>query len=254
MMKKWTLTGVLISLICLLAACGSQEVKDQTSDAGDSAVTKPEVEVKFEEEPLPVNKKTMIQAIVTQDGENVEDAEKVEFEIWKDSEGQDNSEMIEANNQGDGVYSITYTFKSEGKYTLYAHTTANDVHVMPLVHFEVGQEHSESADEDSHDHASGEEYTVHFVNDTEFKASKESTLTAHIKHGEEPFSGAQVRFEISSSQMEKHSFVDAKEGESGEYQANYTFPSAGDYTVKVHYEKPEKEIHGHQESNVNVKK
>ncbi|UOQ43803.1 FixH family protein [Halobacillus salinarum] len=259
MMKQFIMPGLFTVLLLLLAACGSQEVKDQTGDTDEGAVTKPHVEVKFDEEPLPVNKETTIQAIVTQDGEEVTDAEKVEFEIWKKSDGQDTSEMIEAENQGNGAYAITYSFDSEGTYKVYAHTTANDVHVMPLVEVEVGKEHgkkgnTEEEHSDDHKHSEGKEYTVHFMNDAEFKTGKPSQLTAHIKHGEKPFTGAQVRFEISSYQMDKHEYVDAKEDEDGEYTGTYTFPSAGDYTVKVHYEKPKEDIHGHQESQVNVRK
>jgi hypothetical protein len=53
---------------------------------------------------------------VTQGDEKVEDAKKVEFEIWKSDE--ETHEKVLGEHQGNGIYSISKTFCRRGGITL----------------------------------------------------------------------------------------------------------------------------------------
>jgi len=72
---------------------------------------------------------------VTQGDEKVEDAKKVEFELWKSD--QESHEKVLGKHQGNGVYSISQTFQEDGEYTVIAHVTARDMHNMPKKEFSV---------------------------------------------------------------------------------------------------------------------
>ena len=51
-----------------------------------------------------------IQITVTHEGEPVNDADEVQFEIWKKGAPKDDHEMMDAEKTGDGVYSVKKTF------------------------------------------------------------------------------------------------------------------------------------------------
>jgi hypothetical protein len=65
---------------------------------------------------------------VSQNGQPVEDAQDVTFEIWKN--GQEAHEWIKANKSGGGVYAVTHTFPQPGTYVIMYHVTAHDQHSM----------------------------------------------------------------------------------------------------------------------------
>ncbi|MED3550342.1 FixH family protein [Cytobacillus praedii] len=98
------------------------------------------IEVKVE---LPsvimINKEVELQANVTQGKEQVSDADKVEFEIWREGQSDEEHKKIEAEINKDGNYYIKETFKETGKYFVIAHVTARDMHTMPKVEFEVAE-------------------------------------------------------------------------------------------------------------------
>ncbi|MGP4075390.1 FixH family protein [Halobacillus sp. K22] len=258
---KWS--PLVFIFILLLAACGTDAQNQQNSESGsseDQVAEIPEVKVSFGEQPLPIKEKTTIEAAVTQGNEPVEDADYVDFEIWNESNGQESSKTIEADHSDDGVYKIEYTFESAGTYQVIAHTQVGDLHTMPQVEVQVGEEQSStSGDSSSHSHDDSqghedmkEKFMVHFMKEENFQAGEETELTTHINQMEQPFENGIVRFEISSEQLDKHLYVEAKEQEPGEYTATHTFPTAGSYTITIHYEKPEQDIHGHQEETIEV--
>ncbi|CDQ20433.1 FixH family protein [Halobacillus karajensis] len=241
----------IVVVLLFISACSTSNTEDHSSTADDqnAAAELPEAKVDFEHEPIPANEKTPIKATVTQGGEPVPDAEYVKFEIWHDSDGQDASKTIKAEHEEDGVYQIMHTFKKEGTYQVIAHTQVDDLHVMPHHEITVG----EQAEASGHDHGNNSgKFMVHLMEEQTFQAGNESTLTTHINHMEEPFSNGQVRFEISSDQSDKHTYVEAEEEELGEYTATYTFPEPGSYTINIHYEKPEEEIHEHKKETIDV--
>ncbi|GGF24503.1 hypothetical protein GCM10010954_24250 [Halobacillus andaensis] len=250
MIKHWI---IFISII-FLAACGTSQDNESSSEE-DEEIVQPEVEVVFEDEPLPVGEETSIQAIVTANNDPITDADYVEFEIWNDAQGEDESETIEAEHQEEGLYEINYSFDEDGTYQVIAHTQARNVHTMPQVEVQVGEEQSshehDMEEESRHDHDE-KEFTVHFMKDEDFSSNEDSELMTHIEQDGEPFEEGEVSFEISSNQLDKHEFIDAEEVEPGAYRAAFEFPSTGDYLINVHYEKPEEDIHGHKEEEIIV--
>ncbi|MED3563952.1 FixH family protein [Bacillus xiapuensis] len=130
-MKKFFIGFVV--LIGLLAGCSDQSGLN-TSNSSDTP-QEVKVAIKFVPETITANQNAKIEAIVTQGKEKVSDADEVKFEIWKS--GQDKHEMLNAKNEGKGIYSITKTFKDEGQYYVTAHVTARDMHTMPNQKFTV---------------------------------------------------------------------------------------------------------------------
>ncbi|MFB5088731.1 FixH family protein [Psychrobacillus sp. PGGUH221] len=127
----------ILALVTLaLVGCSS---KDTTHDEGShNEGTLEEIVVDIQtEETLPVGEEITLSAKVTQGEEAVNDADKVEFEVWE-SGMRDQSEMLEGTFTKDGVYEANYTFDHDGVYYMFAHTTARGLHVMPKQELKVG--------------------------------------------------------------------------------------------------------------------
>ncbi|QAS51915.1 FixH family protein [Halobacillus litoralis] len=246
---------ILIIISMTLAACGSDDGENNTSNADEQDTQNnevpetPEVMVSFDHQPLPVGEETTIKAKVTQGDEPVPDAEYVKFEIWNKGDSQDSSQTIEAEHTDDGVYEITHTFDEAGSYQVIAHTQVDDLHTMPKSEVKVGKDSEVS--EHSHSEESGK-FMVHLETEQKFKAGEKSPLVVHINHMEDPFTKGLVKFEISADHMEKHLYVDAEEVEPGMYKTSHNFSEPGTYTINTHYEKPDEEIHGHKEKTIEV--
>ncbi|KMJ58037.1 hypothetical protein AB685_14555 [Bacillus sp. LL01] len=269
-MKKFTILICLLSLL-MLAACGSSDNNENTNGNSDGVPSMVEVEIKLPEAIEP-NEEVKIEALVTQGDENVEDANEVTFEVWKQGQEADH-EMIEATNDGAGIYSITKTFEEEGFYYVVAHTTAREMHVMPRVELTVGnpdpseqeeEKHSHEHKEDghSHDHENHEktdhddhhshENTLNMTlqhGDT-VKTNQETTLSTELKHEDATFTGADVRFEIWHEDSEQHEFVNAEEVSEGVYEAKATMTESGLHYVQIHVEKDD--LHEHQLEELEV--
>ncbi|WP_374056789.1 FixH family protein [Rossellomorea sp. FM04394] len=131
MNKLITALGIGLSM-AVLAACTA------SSSASESEIAQlVEVNISLPEKISP-NEESNIKVKVTQAGESVEDAENIQFEVWKMNDKAE-SELIEATHEKDGVYSIRKTFKETGVYYVQTHVTARDMHVMPKKQFIVGQ-------------------------------------------------------------------------------------------------------------------
>lgn len=248
MKRLWFL---LIGLLVLaLAACSG--AKDNGKSSGDDLPKMVEVSILLPEKIEP-NVETEIKAHVTQDGKNVEDANEVKFEIFKN--GDKEHEMIEAKHAGDGIYSIKKTFADEGHYVVISHVTARDMHNMPKKEFVVGNPSEESAGaEDGHESGEGHEHSSLAIDfpTTTAAAGTETLLEANVSHEDKPLTEAKVTFEIWKDGVEKHDFLPTKELGDGKYELKHAFPSAGEWTVKVHVEKGH-ELHDHQDKTVTVK-
>lgn len=83
------------------------------------------------------NKET-IKVILTQNGERVEDADFVHFEIWK-QDGSLSYNMEEAENVGNGNYSLTKDFNREGLYFIKVHASSGGSTIIPVKQFVVGE-------------------------------------------------------------------------------------------------------------------
>ena len=144
-MKKTFIT--LFGIIVLLFGCSSNEAEvDTNRDPVDVEALEVKVHV-LTPNKVDVNEVTELSAHVTQNKENVNDAEAVEFEIWE-SGYRDEGKIIEGKLEKDGVYSAEFTFEHEGVYYLYAHTTARGSHVMPKQQIIVGNPNMSQVKED----------------------------------------------------------------------------------------------------------
>ncbi|WP_379966649.1 FixH family protein [Ectobacillus sp. sgz5001026] len=240
-MKK-VIAVLCISLIALVA-CNSQ---GQNNTQKDFVPKEVKVEVKTNPETLKSNEKIELQAIVTQDGKAVDDAQDVKFETWKDAD--QNHTMTVAQHKQNGIYVAEITFAEDGVYHIIAHTNARDMHVMPEVKVIVGNAAvTKDTSNDEHDHS---DLSIRLMADS-LQANATSKMMAHVEQNGSVLTGATVEFEMWKDGNEKHEFVPAKEGMQGEYNASPVFKEAGSYHVKVHVEKDQ--LHDHMEQFVEVK-
>ncbi|MFC0558884.1 FixH family protein [Halalkalibacter alkalisediminis] len=131
-MKQTVLLTMAMVLFVLTACMGNTQSTDKM-DGVSEIIT---VDIFTPERILP-QEEVVLEVKVTQGKENIEDAQEVEFEIWKHA-GRDEGEMIEAALQGEGIYQVTHTFIEDGVYYVQTHVTARDMHIMPTKQMIVG--------------------------------------------------------------------------------------------------------------------
>jgi len=145
-MKKW-LIG-LVAVPAILIGCSSNETEvDTNKEPVDIAALEVKVHILTPEE-VAVNETVELAAHVSQNNEDVNDAQTVEFEVWE-SGYRDEAKKIEGKLDADGVYKATTTFDHDGVYYMYAHTTARGSHVMPKQQIIVGEPDLSKVKEDS---------------------------------------------------------------------------------------------------------
>lgn len=135
-MKKF---GAVLIPILLLIGCTSAPEEKTTLE-----VVKVETELPAD---VQIEEEVDIRTHVTQGEENVEDAKEVQIEIWNVEQGKENSELIDAEHNGDGVYVVKHSFEKKGIYRIQSHVTARDMHVMPTKQLVVGDFTQEEIDE-----------------------------------------------------------------------------------------------------------
>lgn len=122
-MKKWLLA--LVAVPALLVGCGE---KEEPAASQDEELQIVEVEILTPTE-VAVNEKITLAAHVIQGEKNIDDA-SVKFEVWESGK-RDEGQMLDGVLDKDGIYKADVTFDHDGVYFMYAHTTANSMHVMP---------------------------------------------------------------------------------------------------------------------------
>ncbi|BDH60358.1 hypothetical protein MTP04_04880 [Lysinibacillus sp. PLM2] len=130
---KFIQSLLIILLTCILSAC--------TADPNARQLYKQEIPLEAEiilPEPFETTNAATIKVNLTQDGEKVETPDYVHFEIWK-RDGTVKYGMTEARNDGDGQFSLTKGFESEGLYYVQVHASNNGSIIMPTKQFIVGQ-------------------------------------------------------------------------------------------------------------------
>jgi hypothetical protein len=118
-----------LCVLFVLGGCSKEEKSDELPAFVEVVIQIPKT--------VYVDEEVVIEAHVTQGDEKVEDAKKVEFEIWKTD--QETHEKVLGEHQGEGIYSISSTFLEEGDYFVIAHVTARDMHNMPKQEFTVSK-------------------------------------------------------------------------------------------------------------------
>ncbi|MDR6225977.1 FixH family protein [Desmospora profundinema] len=142
--KGLRLLFVAIGVVAL-TACGSSTDEDHTnghSDHGQQQGAESDVEatlkvdVTVEPEPVQAGEETAVRAAIIQNGEAVEDAHVVRFEIGPEGASEDEREKVETA-LVDGVYQGMYTFPEAGDYQVMVHVTARGSHMMDAVEVSV---------------------------------------------------------------------------------------------------------------------
>ena len=204
-------------------------------------------------ESVEVGETVKMAALVTQGDENVEDANEVVYEIWEEGK-QDASEKIDSINEKQGIYSAETTFDHDGTFHIQVHVTARGLHTMPKKTVNVGDggNYEEDAVEEHHHETEG--FSMNFMQPDGIEEGSEQELIVQLELDAEPFEDASVRYEIwREGNPEKHDWVDAEELMAGEYSSSYTFLETDTYTIVVHVE-DDKELHEHEEHEINVGK
>ncbi|GLB61019.1 FixH family protein [Cytobacillus sp. NCCP-133] len=235
-MKKYTV--ILLSVI-LLAGCS------MVKDSGKSE-NKLEVSIQTPQSITP-HEEVTLKAIVTHGDEKVMDANDVVFEIWQS--GRNDREMLKAEHQGDGIYSVKKSFPENGQYYVVAHVTARNMHRMPTKQVIAGTpENTVVFQEEEHPHS---HVSINLKTDGALKQDGKARITAEILKEGKPLTNANVSFEVWQDEQQQSEYIEASESIPGEYLASKFFSKSGSYNIKVHVTK--EEIHEHQLSQLTVK-
>jgi hypothetical protein len=129
-MKKFLFLVLIIVSVLSISACNNND------DKVDELPEFVEVVLTVNPEKGNANEPITFEAKVTQGDENVEDADKVTFEIWRAKD--EKHEKIEVKHAEDGIYRLEKPFAQEGTYYIISHVSARDMHNMPKKEFIVG--------------------------------------------------------------------------------------------------------------------
>lgn len=134
-MRKINILFLVIMSLFVISACGAESEAEETKDLEEL----PTLDVEFEPPTTAeVGEAVELVARVTYDDEPVTDASQIDFEYWLEDD-EDDSEMVEAKNNDDGTYSYEVSFDEAGEYSIYAHTSAHDLHTMPKRSIQVSE-------------------------------------------------------------------------------------------------------------------
>ncbi|WP_405113807.1 FixH family protein [Paenibacillus sp. FSL K6-1217] len=123
-------------LICIvmgmtLAGCsGNKEDEMQMYAAANSSMSPIKVELSWTPEKVSAGTEVSFKAVVTQDGEPVDDAREVMFEV-NDAADKSSKVEIKGESAGEGAYTGEHTFTEAGEFTVTSHVTARTQHSMP---------------------------------------------------------------------------------------------------------------------------
>lgn len=250
MIKKINRLLMFVAMTALVACGGNGSDQDAASDQDVEELLPLEVEILTESDAFEPGVAGEIEARVWQGDENIDDADEVVFEIWKDGH-EDESENLDGESVGDGIYSLAYTFEEDGVYYVIAHVTARDMHTMPKKAFIVGDvdedAHPEHDSDGAHDH--GDDVSIHLMAPETIVAGENAQWIVHIEQDGRPLTEADVQLEYWQGDN-KHEYVDATEGKDGEYTAEINFAHSGEYQMTVHIVKGD--LHEHKEEVIDV--
>ncbi|GAA0450965.1 FixH family protein [Alkalibacillus silvisoli] len=239
-MKKWLLILVAAMLV-IMAACGGDDQEAETNDVDSLAPL--EVEVLMEQEQD--LGETTLSTRVTQDGEAVNDANDVTFEVWQEGQ-KEAGDMVEGSLVEDGVYEVSYTFEEEGAFYVVPHVTAREQHHMPQYDLVVGDAEVETATSDGnsheHDHHGHTEELDERLS-VDFQLVDDQ-LTSEVLYEGDDLESADITFEVWHVDSEdQRVWLSAEETEPGVYQAEFNEDTSGEHHVIIHIEN--EELHEH---------
>lgn len=125
--------NVLLSLIIAATVSGCSGGKgDNNHMHAESNMSMEPIKVELSWSPLQVaaGQKVVFEALVTQDGQPVDDAKEVLFEVVNKNDRGQKLEFA-GESSGDGIYKAEGTMEAEGEFTVTSHVTARTQHSMP---------------------------------------------------------------------------------------------------------------------------
>lgn len=245
MKKRFGLLSLIIGL-AILGACGK---------SGNTETVKEVLPLNVEltvTEQAEVGETVKMEALVTYGDENVEDADKVVYEVWEEGK-KDDSVMIDSVNEKNGLYTAETSFDHDGLFHIQVHVDARQLHTMPVKEVTIGDGAEQHDDHAEHEHGHTEGFSLHFMKPENAVIEEETELVSHVQIDGQPLENANVRYEVWSDVTgEKHIWIDTEETVAGEYAASYTFSEIGTYSVKIHVENDDG-LHEHEEFTFEVK-
>lgn len=150
-LKKGVIFIVFLAMLFLVAC--SEKSSNNHNNSGDGQVPeKVEVDLQLPERAEPGETVNLV-AHISQEGEEVSDADEVVFEIWvSEDKEREHSQMVDVSEQKGGTYQSEYVFENDGVYYVQVHVTARGMHVMPKKKILIGDvEDVEDHDNEEHD-------------------------------------------------------------------------------------------------------
>ncbi|AMM94521.1 FixH family protein [Peribacillus sp. SIMBA_075] len=132
-MKKNICIFLIFIFILLLSACSLE--KDAANQYKEETPLESEIIIP---ESFTANKQETIKVVLTQGGKRVRSADFVHFEIWK-QDGSLKYSMEQAEAEGNGTYSLSKNFDSDGLYYIKVHASNDGSIIMPQKQFIVGK-------------------------------------------------------------------------------------------------------------------
>ncbi|KWX70071.1 YtkA-like [Paenibacillus jilunlii] len=124
---------VLISLIiaATVSGCSGSNGDNNHMHAVSNMSMEPiKVELSWSPEQVAAGQKVVFEALVTQDGQPVDDAKEVLFEVVNNNDKGQKFEFT-GESSGDGIYKAEGTMEAEGEFTVTSHVSARTQHSMP---------------------------------------------------------------------------------------------------------------------------
>lgn len=118
---------VLVFMLLALAGCSGNNSQAQPGANAEPAPI--EVEFKTKTWAPKVGDTLTFTLVVTQNGQPLQNPDKVYIELWKDKQ-RENHETVEPKKVGAGLYEITQTYKEPGAYYLMYHVEDGEAHEM----------------------------------------------------------------------------------------------------------------------------
>ncbi|MBW4080426.1 FixH family protein [Paenibacillus sp. S150] len=120
-----------IIIAASIAGCSeSREAENGLHTAANMSMQPIQVELDWSPGQVSAGQQVTFEALVTQDGEPVDDAKEVLFEIVNDNNKSRKFEF-RGKSAGDGTYRAEGRIDGEGEYTVTSHVTARTQHSMP---------------------------------------------------------------------------------------------------------------------------
>lgn len=130
-LKKVITFAIVLLLIFTISGCG------QSKGAANDDFAFPEVNFTLSDMEVGVGEPILFDAFVSVEGEPIADADRVEFEIWHESQEDGERENILIEHAGEGHYQLEKAFEQAGTYYVYYHIDTMGLHLMEKFEFTI---------------------------------------------------------------------------------------------------------------------